>query len=75
MPQKHTVDLTETSNYEPFSVDTTDAEEHDLTKYELSTTDYEENDIAKDPTETDKPSHSAAAQSRKLYHHLLMQYL
>ena len=38
LPKKNTVDLTATSNYEHYSVDTNDDEDQN---YQLSTTDYE----------------------------------
>ena len=56
-------------------MDTTDYKKHVVAYNQIGNTYDEEHDVTKYTIDTDKPSHSAAAQSRKLYHHLLMQYL
>ena len=55
---KTTVNLTATSNFEHYSLDTNDDENRN---YQLSSTDYEENDETEDPIDPDKQSPSDAA--------------
>ena len=57
IPQKNrTVNLTETSSSDHYSVDKDDYEEYSFPTWNLSTTDDEENYEIKDPIEPAKPS-------------------
>ena len=69
---KTIVNLTATSNFEHYSVDTNDDKN---INDQLSTTDYEENDKTEDPIDPAKQSPSAAEQIETALFHLFLQCL